>query len=109
MQSGVRPLHPLISINLIFYLIMETKEKIYTYQDWTNDGTLKVQVGQIIAPEVFWQLLNCVPPRTYRNGIFQVGEPYSHDWNTGKALYQTFEFVKTVDGEPYYRYVGLKN
>ena len=88
---------------------METKEIIYTSQDWENDGTLKVQVGQIIAPEVFWQLRDCVPPKTYGGGIFQVGEPYTHDWNTGKALYQTFEFVKTVDGKPYYRYVGLKN
>jgi hypothetical protein len=88
---------------------METKEKIYTDQDWENDGTLKVQVGQIIAPEVFWQLLNCVPPKTYSKGIFQVGEPYSHDWDTGKALYQTFELAYSKGREPYYRYVGLKH
>ena len=82
--------------------------ELYTYKDWERDGTLNMQEGQIIEPEIFWQLLECVPPRTYKNGIFQVGEPYSHDWNTGKALYQTFELAYKIDNEPYYRYVGIK-
>lgn len=76
--------------------------KTYTMQDWERDGSLKVQIGQTIAWDVFHQLLGCVPPRCYRNGIFQVGEPYSHDWNTGQALYQTFK-----SGKNGYKYVGL--
>lgn len=76
---------------------------VYTEQDWERDRTLKVQVGQVIEPAVFWQLLNSVPPQTYRRGIFQPGEAYSHDRESG-ALYQTFEQM----GEDYWKYVGLK-
>jgi len=77
---------------------------VYTAQDWERDRTLKVQAGQVIEPAVFWQLLNSVPPLTYGRGIFQPGEPYSHDWDSGRALYRTFEQM----GEDYWKYVGLK-
>ena len=76
--------------------------EIYTMQQWMQDRDLKVQVGQIIAWNVFYQLLGAVPPRYFRNGMFQVGEPYSHDWNTGQALYKTFKLE--TNG---YKYVGL--
>ena len=77
---------------------------VYTMRDWIEDGTLKIREGDLIEPEIYWELLNCLPPRS--NGhYFQVGEAYSHDRNTGKALYQTFEDM----GENYYLYVGLKN
>lgn len=77
---------------------------VYTMRDWEEDGTLKVEVGQLIAPYVFFQLLGSVPPKTYGNGLFQVGEPYSHDWNTVQALYRTFEEID----RNYWLYVGLK-
>lgn len=77
---------------------------VYTEQDWVADRTLSVQEGQLIEPAVFWQLLNSVPPQRYGRGIFQPGEPYSHDWNSGRALFQTFESM----GNNYWKYVGLK-
>lgn len=79
------------------------KYDVYTYEDWCNDGDLSVKVGQLIDPRVYFQLLNSLPPK--QNGIyFQCGEPDSHDWNTGKALYKTYESM----GEHYYKYIGLK-
>jgi len=82
--------------------------EIYTMQQWEVDRTLKVEQGQKIAPDVFYQLLNAVPPCTYSRGIFQVGEPYAHDWNTGLALYQTFHYIEDdTNGQPIYQYVGL--
>lgn len=78
--------------------------EIYTMKDWENDRSLNVKIGQQIDNEVFDDLLGCVPPKYYAMGFFQVGEPYSHDWNTGKALYQTFE---RSDGG-LYKYIGLK-
>jgi len=72
-------------------------------QDWKNDGTLKVQEGQIIAPEVLWELVGSVPPTTWGNGVFQMGEADSH--RNGIALYKTFE---RVDNKNHYKYVGLK-
>lgn len=79
-------------------------EKIYTYENWREDRTLKVQEGQLIDEEVFDDLLCCMPPTTYRYGFFQPGEAYSHDWNTGRALYRTFELQECG----LYKYVGLR-
>ena len=80
-----------------------TDENVYTMDDWRRDGSLKVQIGQLIAPEVYWQLRDSVPPMS-DGGCFQPGEAYDHDWRTGKALYQTF----TREGDSYYRYKGLQ-
>ena len=78
-------------------------ESIYTMEDWKHDGTLKVKEGQLIAPEVYWQLLESMPPISNGN-IFQPGEAYDHDWKTGQPLYQT---VKR-EGDDLYRYIGLQ-
>lgn len=77
---------------------------VYTEQDWETDRVLKVQVGQLIEPSVFYQLRDCVPPQTYGRGFFQPGEADSHDWTTGRPLYQTFESM----GCNYWKYVGLQ-
>lgn len=92
--------------NAVKAAIMESMDRqdVYTMDNWAEDRTLKVQEGQIIAPEVFYQLLESVPPETYSSGIFQPGEAYSHDFKTGRALYMTFENV----GDDYYKYVGLR-
>lgn len=82
--------------------------ELYTMQQWEADRYLKVEQGQNIAPDVFFQLLNAVPPTFYEMGMFQCGEPYTHDWNTGLALYKTFKHVDTdAKGQPIYQYVGL--
>lgn len=78
------------------------QEEIYTMQDWRNDKSLKVQIGQYIDEEVFEQLLDSIPPITYSRGVFQPGEAYDHNIETGEPLYQTF--VKNND---LYQYVGL--
>lgn len=77
---------------------------VYTNADWERDRTLKVQVGQLIEPDVFWELCESVPPHRWSKGVFQPGEPYDHDRETGKALYQTFEQM----GGDYHKFVGLK-
>ena len=75
--------------------------KLYTLKDWRNDRVLKVQIGQYVDYGVINQLMEDVPPLTYSNGVFQVGEAYDHNIKTGEPLYQTF----VEDGG--YRYVGL--
>lgn len=77
---------------------------VYTDADWERDKTLKVQVGQVIEPKVYYQLLNAVPPKAFMHGVFQPGEPDSWDWEKHCNLYKTFHHV----GEDYYKYVGLK-
>ena len=78
---------------------------VYTMADWAKDRELKVEVGQVVEPDVFWELCEALPPHKWKHGVFQPGEPHDHDWDTGKALYRTFEQM----GGDYYKYVGLKN
>ena len=89
---------------------MTTKEfngqtyEVYTDADWECDGTLKVQVGQVIEPAVFWELCNSLPPHRWEKGVFQPGEAYNYDMEKCCQTYQTFE---SIEGD-YYKYVGLK-
>ncbi len=89
---------------------MKTKEfggtihEVYTEQDWECDGTLQVKEGQLIEPAVYFQLLNSMPPVAYGCGIFQPGEAYGYDFQTGRMTYQTFEHM----GKDYYKYIGLQ-
>lgn len=75
---------------------------IYTFEQWEKDGDLKVEVGQFIDDRVFYDLLGSVPPATYSRGVFQPGEPYTHDFKTGRALYNTFKKNAEL-----WQYVGL--
>ena len=84
------------------YVYLENKV-IYTKDDWKRDGTLNVQVGQIIAPEVFYQLRDSVPPALDARGYFQPGEAYDFDLDLECPRYMTFRHV----GGCFYRYLGL--
>lgn len=77
---------------------------VYTMADWTRDRVLNVQVGQVIEPDVFWQLCESVPPHKWGRSVFQPGEAYSWDFDNHCQLYQTFEQM----GGDYHKYVGLK-
>ena len=83
---------------------------LYTMEDWHRDGYLKVKEGQVITPEVFWQLFECLPPHRWSLGIFQPGEPANHVPCPDKpgyvmAVYDTFERVSDDD---HYRYIGRR-
>ena len=65
--------------------------KAYTMQDWEKDKTFSARPGQPVTKEVFFEMLNCVPPAYYGGGIMQVGEPISTDKETYKSLFSTFE------------------
>lgn len=76
--------------------------KTYTMQDWRRDGSLNLSVGQLVDKDVVHELVNSVPPVTYRFGVIQTGEPAEHN-SKGRPLYMTFFAVK--DG---WEYKGLK-
>lgn len=82
-------------------------EDVYTMDDWRRDGTLKVKEGQLISPDVFYELLESTPP-TSTGRIFQPGEAYSHRFvgypENFELLYQTFK----NEGNNYYRFIGLQ-
>lgn len=71
----------------------------YTMEDWKNDGTLNLEIGQEVDDEVLNQLINGVPPHYLHHGYFQAGEPYDSDRKTWEPLYMTF------NGNTY---IGLK-
>ena len=74
---------------------------IYTSEDWTKDGSLKVKVGQYVADDVIEELLNSVPPTTYKATCFQPGEAYSHS-EEYIPLYMTF-----ITENGMWKYIGL--
>lgn len=69
--------------------------KTYTMEQWAKDGSLNIAVGQQVANDVVWELIDCVPPAYWSGGVFQVGEPKSTDAETYKHLFDTF----THDGD----------
>ena len=74
----------------------------YTMEQWSKDGTLKVQIGQLVDDNVFTQLFECMPPSYYARDIFQPGEAYDHDADNGAPLYMTFK--NTSSG---WQYMGI--
>lgn len=61
----------------------------YTKQQWENDREFKAGAGQQIEEEIYWDMLEALPPIYSRRNTFQVGEAHSHDRN-GRPLYGTF-------------------
>lgn len=77
--------------------------KMYTMDDWKNDGSLNLKEGQLVADEVIFELRDCVPPKMYQTGIFQVGEPKDADAEElGVNLYDTF--VRCDEG---WKFIGM--
>lgn len=74
---------------------------LYTIDDWRNDGTLKVKVGQCIDDDVFEELSGSVPPRSYSRRCFQPGEAQCPSVD-GEELYKTFT---NINGN--WKYLGL--
>lgn len=74
---------------------------IYTKENWAQDGTLKVKVGQYIADDVVEELRDSVPPTTYKASCFQPGEAYTHSADYVE-LYMTF-----VIDNGMWKYIGL--
>ena len=85
-------------------MVDEEMESIYTMKDWERDGSINIKAGQAVEDAVVNELKNCVPPATLSHGVFQVGEPTSHDWNTGQPLFATFE----RGGDNVWIYKGLE-
>ena len=60
-------------------------------EDWQRDGVFSASIGQAVSRSVFLELRDSVPPAYNGGGLFQVGEPYTHDKENGKPLYTTFQ------------------
>lgn len=70
----------------------------YTREDWHKHGTFKAVPGQEVAPEIYGEMLDCMPPlglpavpatRDYDRG-FLVGEPTDFDPVTHRLRYMAF-------------------
>lgn len=72
---------------------------IKTKKDW--HGTLEEYLitGDEVDEELYYYFLEVLPPAYMSRGVFQVGEPYSHN-EENKPLYDTFQ---EVAGRYYYR------
>lgn len=74
-------------------------------KDWERDGSLRLSPDMLVDSEVVNELIDCVPPAYYGHGVFQVGEPASHDTQTYQQLYATF--IRVVHAFATWKYVGL--
>lgn len=79
--------------------------KTYTMKDWERDGSLRLSPDMLVDTEVICELRDCVPPAFHKYGVFQVGEPASHDTETFEQLYDTFLRLRTTFGT--WKYLGL--
>lgn len=76
-------------------------ENIYTMNNWQQDGTLRVNVGQYVSDDIIIQLRDSVPPATYKASCFQPGEAYALSIDY-EDLYLTF-----VRDNGMWKYIGL--
>ena len=98
---------------------MTENNNIYTVQQWKKDREFKAEPGQEIAPEIYDEMLNVLPPRslpteTARRALrvfnipvhagFLMGEP--HSCNKDGQLYLAFGMNDYGKGKHYY-YLGL--
>jgi len=65
--------------------------EIYNYIQWKKDGEFAPSVGQEVDIEIYLDLRDCMPPAWNSNGLFQVGEPYDHDYKTFDPLWVTLK------------------
>ena len=68
---------------------------MYTMEQWAEDGSLKIAVGELVADEVVRELRDCVPPTTLGR-IFQVGEV--RDQDSEHPAWPIFDTFKQVEG-----------
>ena len=79
------------------------KNDIYTMKDWERDGSLRLAPGMLVDVKIVRELKGCVPPAYHHYGVFQPGEPYTHE--TREHLFQTF--IQLRNAFETWRYVGL--
>ena len=93
---------------------------IYNKESWRNDRTFNAQPGQEIAEEIYFEMMDCMPPETLPRdkarqalqdyGIavragFLMGEPHSTGKH-GEDYYMAFGMNSYGKGKHYY-YLGL--
>lgn len=59
-----------------------------TKKEWQGSLEDYLQVGDKVDTELYEHFINVLPPRTFRNDLVQIGEPYSTS-NEGKTTYLT--------------------
>lgn len=66
---------------------------IKTLKDWRGDLSDYLKPNDEIDEDLYYYFLEVLPPEYQENGVFQVGEPYSHD-KENKPIFDTFEQIK---------------
>lgn len=103
------------SNNTVFFIVRN--KIVYTEKQWMKDRTFKAEVGQEIEEDIYFEMLDCVPPLSLspaqkamiserfnikvKSG-FLVGEAYDHI--DGRAIYSAF-----VKDDNRYYFVGYLN
>jgi len=79
-------------------LLEEYKKAVYTRFQWMQDRSLSPREGQEVEEDIYYEMLDVLPPARMKGGAFLVGEPY--DFNEkGEYTYECFDSKK---GKYYY-------
>lgn len=80
-----------------------------TRETLPKDGWCCVNPGTEISEEIYWDMLNMLPPLSLRNSPycgFQTSEPYSHEEDS-KGRWRSKHMTFVMVGDKYY-YAGVQ-
>jgi hypothetical protein len=76
-----------------------------TMQQW-NESNLELskflKIGDIVDQDIADYFIEVLPPTTMNSSIIQIGEPYDHNGENGRARYDT---LQKKDGQ--WVYIGF--
>lgn len=69
----------------------EEIKHVVMLNDWSrwNQSLIKDSEPVEVSEAVYYDMLNCLPPRNWNGDYFEVGEPHHHDSN-GKPIHRAF-------------------
>jgi hypothetical protein len=72
--------------------------------DWSrwNKELIKDKEPVEVSENIYYDMLNCLPPKNWKGTYFEVGEAHHHD-NNGKAIHRAF-WSEDSNTRPYTRY-----
>lgn len=81
-------------------------DRIYNDKKVIDDMNTEIEIGDYVAENIIDDLAGCLPPTTYNNNLFQVGEPFSHRLDEKRQNYRaTYATYKAV-GDGVWEYCG---
>jgi len=99
-HSVIDEVHPMTGLSVICGQSLEEIQArepdacVMSWDEWIARKAVIQQTPIEWVPttfEKYHEMLNCLPPAFWRDGLFLVGEPEDHDVTTGRARFAAFK------------------